>query len=363
MSSDEGSWKSLLFGIDTKSRHSHRYSMDNSNTDSEKRRRWFEQALANASKLESELDNLEYGHWDYFWRRYKEFWNHAQRISRMFGTLRPLLRKDRDRLWNRYRNICRETKKTQRNEWELRQSDSQIKMGVIELILKDARYYSESAKNGEDLKKVRTLLQEALDKLRVNNLLREDRKHCWKLWRETNSAVQNRRLHLLETNHQQLASQIAEMSQAATSGNPYAALSKIKEIQKTMFQIDLNRAQREAARQDCQKAWDEAIARVEERRREKEQRSQEVHQRMEEKVGYWHGLIQKNEDAISNLEKQIDTLEERTTRGKPHELVDEHAWRIEEKYGKIKDMRELNRRLEERIQDIWQKRDQVVEKG
>jgi len=80
-----------------------------------------------------------------------------------------------------------------------------------------------------------------------------------------------------------------------------------------------------------------------------------------DKLGYWHGLIQKNEDAISRLEKQIDKLEERTGRGKPREYVDEHAWRIEEKYGKIKDMRELNRRLEERIQALSSKIHQTVE--
>jgi len=335
--------------------------MDNSKTNTEERQQWFEKALTNASKLESELDNLEYGHWDYFWRRYKEFWTHAQKISRMFATLRPLLRKDRERLWNRFKSICRETKKTQKNEWELRRSDSQIKMGVIELTLKDARYYSEQAKNGEDLKKARSLLQEALDKLRVNNLLREDRRHCWRLWRETNAVLNSRRQYLWDTNHKQMKNQLSEAMQAATSGNPYVALSKIQEIQKTIFQIDLSRAQRDTIRKSCQEAWEKAIARVEERRRAKEQRHQELRQRMEEKVSYWHGLIQKNEDAISRLEKQIDKLEERTGRGKPREYVDEHAWRIEEKYGKIKDMRELNRRLEERIQALSSKIHQTVE--
>jgi hypothetical protein len=228
-------------------------------------------------------------------------------------------------------------------------------MGVIELTLKDAREYIDQAKNSEDLKKARSLMQEALDRLRVNNLMREDRKQCWKLYREANIALQNRRQSLWDTGIQQIQAQLSESLQAATSGNPHMALAKIQEIQKTIFQAELTREQRETILKSCQEAWDKAIARVEERKRAKEERSKETIKRTETRLGYWHELIRKNEDAISKLENQIDNLEEQGARRKVPEHVDAHAYKIEEKYGKIRDMRELNRRLEERIQSLWNK--------
>src|SRR5216683_3910789 len=63
---------------------------------------WKEQCRENARILETEINRLQSDYIDPlgFWRRYRDFWAHAKRISAMFKT--PLLREDRERLWAAY---------------------------------------------------------------------------------------------------------------------------------------------------------------------------------------------------------------------------------------------------------------------
>ncbi len=84
-----------------------------------------EKARANARAIESEIQSLASGHWDWFERQYKDFWAHARQISHMFKTLKPLRREDRERLWNKFNSICEETKRKQQSEYENRKYKSE----------------------------------------------------------------------------------------------------------------------------------------------------------------------------------------------------------------------------------------------
>lgn len=73
-----------------------------------------QEAEANASKLRWEIDGLAAGHKDVFTRRYKEFWQHARKISALFKELKPLHPTDRERLWSRFSQLCEEAKGEQK---------------------------------------------------------------------------------------------------------------------------------------------------------------------------------------------------------------------------------------------------------
>ena len=77
-----------------------------------------EKARKNAREIESEIESLKSGHWDWFNRKYKDFWEHARRISYMFKTLKPLQRDDRERLWEMFDALCKEVKRKQKSEHE-----------------------------------------------------------------------------------------------------------------------------------------------------------------------------------------------------------------------------------------------------
>lgn len=79
-----------------------------------------EEAKSNAKKIGWEIDMLSSGHWSNFQRTYREFWDHARQISRMFKNLKPLLREDREELWEKFSNICEDVKRKQNSEHETR---------------------------------------------------------------------------------------------------------------------------------------------------------------------------------------------------------------------------------------------------
>ena len=84
-----------------------------------------ELAKKNAEAIDSEIGALKSGHWNNFNRVYKDFWAHAREISQMFKTLKPLLQKDRERLWGKFNSICEDAKRKQNSEHEAREFKSE----------------------------------------------------------------------------------------------------------------------------------------------------------------------------------------------------------------------------------------------
>jgi len=82
------------------------------------------ESKANAKKIAWEIDMLSSGHWDMFQRKYREFWEHAKQISKMFKTMK-LFREDREQLWDKLSNICDDVKRKQNSERENRKFKSE----------------------------------------------------------------------------------------------------------------------------------------------------------------------------------------------------------------------------------------------
>src|SRR5216683_1822099 len=108
---------------------------------------WKERCRENARILETEINRLQADYSDPlgFWRRYREFWAHARRISAMFKTLKPLFQEDRERLWAAYLATCEEMKQAQAREQESRLSDSREKREVVMSKIREAYFQAKEA--------------------------------------------------------------------------------------------------------------------------------------------------------------------------------------------------------------------------
>jgi len=73
-------------------------------------------AKRNSKILEDEIDTLAAGYWDMFKFQYKPFWEQSNLIFGLFKSLKPLLKEDRERLWERYLDIRNTTKQKQQDE-------------------------------------------------------------------------------------------------------------------------------------------------------------------------------------------------------------------------------------------------------
>jgi len=71
--------------------------------------------------------------------RYQDFWNGAKEITALFKELKPLQKSDRDLLWNRFNDLCREVKEHQKTgygpdtgQWNLSRKDIGMRSGSLQ---------------------------------------------------------------------------------------------------------------------------------------------------------------------------------------------------------------------------------------
>ncbi|MDP4196535.1 MAG: hypothetical protein Q8940_15890 [Bacteroidota bacterium] len=184
------------------------------------------------------------------------------------------------------------------------------------------------------------------------SLVREDKEACWVIWRKVNESVKQKRQDLEEKVFSGVKLTILDILKAAEEGNPHDALKRIKEIQSDPKTYKFNKAFREEIKGLLNQAFDSAIKRIKEVREENKRRHQEWISRMESNVARWNELHEKNISIISGLEAQITKLEEDVNNAKTPEFAERIRTWIDEKSNKIKDIKETNAKLEEKISSV-----------
>ncbi len=275
------------------------------------------QSKENAGYLGKEIDRLEAGYWDNLKFDYNAFWERAKQISAAFKERKPLSKEDRERLWGKFDNICKETKRRQNQEWSTRRLQSKNKKELIETRIREASNYIGGAYNNEHLSKSKSLLNEALEIMKdgwsgrsaleqiindvtgdIGNLLREDRESCWQKWREANQALYYKRQSISENNYRQIKSKAYEALSAASDGDPREALSKVKETQIELKDVYIDRVQRGEIRQLLNESWNKATYRLNLVREEKRRKYEEWRSRAENNIERWSELLRKNEGIV-----------------------------------------------------------------
>lgn len=323
-----------------------------------------EEAKSNTSKIEHEIENLRYNHTDsnapLFTTRYhyREFWSHAKEVSEMFKSLR-LLREDRERLWSSYRGICDDVLRKQDEE----RHESSRNREIIESLITDAYHQAGGSSDKKELDKAKSMQSETLRLMKERRLLREDREHCWKYWREANEKMFWKRHELQESNFLHAKEEASGCLNTAHYGDPYEALGKIKEVQRAMRGVYMSKDQRHEIQDILGDAWSKATSRIgeikEEKRRrqeewlrrkdEKERKYQEWRERTESNIQRWENNIEKSEYTISKVEANIDKLEDMAANARTDEYADRVRGWIEENYSTIQDIKESIREWEEKI--------------
>jgi hypothetical protein len=184
------------------------------------------------------------------------------------------------------------------------------------------------------------------------SLVREDKEACWVIWRKVNESVKQKRQDLEEKVFSGVKLNILDILKAAEEGNPHDALKRIKEIQSDPKTYKFNKAFREEIKGLLNQAFDSAIKRIKEVREENKRRHQEWISRMESNVARWNELHEKNINIISGLEAQITKLEEDVNNAKTPEFAERIRTWIDEKSNKIKDIKETNAKLEEKMSSV-----------
>ncbi|RMH70093.1 MAG: hypothetical protein D6675_10395, partial [Gemmatimonadetes bacterium] len=292
-------------------------------------------------------------------RKYGEFWVDARKISQMFKDAGHLLREDRERLWDKFSNLCEETRTEHEELMQIRQLGSFQQREKIETKIHEAVAKLNSAENGADIRGAKDLLNEALKWLTEGvpvehegdhvRMFKEDKDVCWKQWRDVNDLWKMRREEMWNQTFEDANRRATAIREQAETEDPYAVLNTIKQIQSEFKTLYLGRAQREKLRKTLNAAWDRANERIDQIRSDRQRRDKVWKQRQMEHIDRWQALIAKNKDVIYRLEQQIIELEKDIETAWSDNFVERAQNWIQEKRNKIEDIQKTNAGLEEKI--------------
>jgi hypothetical protein len=91
---------------------------------------WIKSAHDHAERLDREIKNLvaltgPIQESRPIITKYQDFWNKAKQITALFKELKPLAKSDRDLLWKKFNDLCRDVKEKQKTEYGTLESLSQ----------------------------------------------------------------------------------------------------------------------------------------------------------------------------------------------------------------------------------------------
>ncbi|MBN1638688.1 MAG: hypothetical protein JW866_06965 [Ignavibacteriales bacterium] len=141
-------------------------------------------AKENANLLDNEITSLQNSHWSWGERIYKDFWNHVKEINKLFKSTRPLLKEDREMLWNRLGNICNEARIRQSNESTERKVESKSHYEDIMSLISSSRvntFFGFDTPDIEEMKRLGNMLKRASKKLSENKhrMLPKHKQECF----------------------------------------------------------------------------------------------------------------------------------------------------------------------------------------
>jgi len=309
----------------------------------------------NASALKQEIENLRLNHLTPDSPSFapltgmpqyhaKEFWEHSKRISEMFKSMR-LFKNDREQLWSEFQSLCEEVRIQQQDK----KNESYKNREVISALIDEAYWEGTDPPNKETLDEAHAKQTENLQRIKENVLTREDRDALWEQWRRTNEKIHQGGQSLRESNFLHLKEDADSCNDTAHYEDPYEALEQIKKVQADMHGQYLDKDQREELYNILNMAWEKASSRIGEMKEEKRRKREEWQAKQEDFINRCERNIEKAEDVISNLELQIERLQNEEADARSDEYADTVRGWIEDKENKIAEIRQSIAEWEEKL--------------
>lgn len=327
----------------------------------------------NADRISKEIEALRNGHWKGFTQRdYRAFFSHSKEIVKLFKTLKPLKKDDREKLWDDYTRICEQTRFKRDDEKKTREAKSKSEKGICLRYIQNATHAAKGAQNRDDIQKARLAFDNARSEMkdRSHNMLRDDTQECWQNYKSGRETLNFRIKELQELSYSSAQKAVSDARNALNyNDNPYDALKGYNEAQSKTKGLYLNKDQSQWIRSEFNEIWHSITLRIEEHKREKkrkheewlrlkeekERKHQEWINRQKDKISHWENTVRKIEDSISRLESQISDLEYKRSTARSDDFFSRCSDWITEKQRAVSDRESTLRELERKISDLRNK--------
>jgi hypothetical protein len=333
---------------------------------------WATQADANAAQLQGALHALASQHKDALGSvSYRDFWRQSREIHELFKTLRPLRSEVREALWAEFAGLRAEVAEQERREREARSAISRRRRDLVLATIEEAEAATRVAEDRESLRRADDLLQRAIEMMKGGwghldwwsegmmvlssddgTMLHDDHQECWRHWEQARDHLRGRRDTVAYWHYRQAEALAGDALSSACGPDPHAALRLVKEAQQAVRTLYLQRGQVDVIRGALDRAWQQAVSRIEERREEARRKHEEWRQRQEDHVARWEATIDRNQDIVADLDRQIADCEGMLAGARGADFAAQVEGWIAEKVAKRRDICATSRELEARIRDV-----------
>lgn len=313
---------------------------------------------------------------------FKDFWAYAKATNEKIRSAKFLEVEDLAALRQRVDAACDRVKAFQDERNAAMDRISAIKRKFIEDKITKAKELIETDNN-----KSQNLLREILhflkdewgDKIKELNLdpmdqqvkmNKDDQEACWEFWRQVSDQCFVYYREIKQNNFIRLRNELYALADVVNNAEPLDAINAIKEFQKNLKGIALEKNDWEEIRTEINNLWERADQRFKafkslrnqqriERRKKMSQRLEHWRIRQEANIQKFNDLISRNFDVITKIENHIEKLQRDLAGARSADFkLKIESW-IKEQQEKVADIQKTNRELNQKIASIEKKIERV----
>lgn len=340
-----------------------------------------EQAVA---KLEEKVTALEAVNYEGL-TSFKNFWAEAKSANELLHSSRFLDAEVLSGFRSRVDAVCEKVKAHQDTLSQKSEQVSQAKRAHIEGKVQQAKELLPT-----DNAKAQKLLRDALACLKDDwsnakdiqleegqigvRMNRDDHDACWLLWKQVNEECFVHFKEQKQNNYIAISNDVYTLGETVENADPRDALDAIKEFQKKLKGLVLEKTDWEELRTTLNKYWERADQRFKAMKSQFQQGRMHRKEQMERRVEHWktrqeaniqkfNELISKNFDVITRIEQHMEKLQGDLLAARSEQFKEKVSGWIKEQQEKIAAIQKANRELNEKIADIENKVVKVEEEG
>jgi len=340
-----------------------------------------EQALTQLEQKVTALENVNYEGLTTF----KQFWADAKDLNELIRSFRFL---DADALApyrQRVDAACEKVKAHQDTLSQKSEKVSQTKRAYIEAKIQEAKELIPT-----DNQKSQRVLREALaclkddwsgakdlqldEKERNVRMTRDDHDASWLLWKQVNEECFVHFKEQKQNNYIAISNDVFALGETVENADPRDALDAIKEFQKKLKGLVLEKTDWEELRLTLNKYWERADQRFKTLKGQMKEGRMKRATHMEKRIEFWkvrqeaniqkfNELISKNFDVITRIEQHTEKLQGDLEAARSEQFKTKVEGWIKEQQDKVAAIQKANRELNEKIADIESKMSKVDEEG
>jgi hypothetical protein len=300
---------------------------------------------------------------------FKDYWAYARLTNEKIRSSKFLDPEYLAQLRERVDAACERVKQYQDDYNSALDKVSAIKRKYIEEKIQSAKDIIESDNN-----KSQTALRELLSLLKDEwgekikelgltedqygiKMNKDDHDACWLFWRQVNDQCFIYYREIKQNNFIRLRNELYALADVVNNAEPFDALNAIKEFQKSIKGVVLEKTDWEEVRAELNSLWERADRL--ERRKKLDKRRDNWRVRQEANIQKFNDLISKNFDVIIKIENHLEKLQNDLINARNESFKSKLETWIKEQQSKIADIQKANRELNQKIASIEKKIERV----